>query len=964
MQQPSATDLERAATLLDSGAVDAAAAVCESALQRDRRNPALRHLFGVIRLRQGRAEQAAEILRRLNRDLPANSPVMVDLGQALGAAGKTTEANDVLRRAAQVDPRSPLPWLALGSLSEAIGRRDQARTAYQEALSRDPNSIDALAALGDLALADADEDGAIAHFKRTVEIDPHRAELRVNLGNALKHAGRTSDAEHAYTAALDLDSNCVLALYNLGLLLFETDRALESLAYLERVVEIAPDFIPARYNLGLLLADVDDFDRALEHLGAVVALDPSNVDAAIAHAECLGLRGDRDVAESRLLDILRKDPHCVRALKAHAKIQAADGRWQEAADTLQLALERDGDDMELWLGAYKAQSRLGNAVEANAAFDRAYALDPPVARAWFARRALAAGDLTIARQQFEYIATHENAGRAWRVDVGNIDLLQGRFSASAWDALRELLHLVRTGKPSSPTQLPPGARLAANLRGKTVLVRGEQGIGDELFFMRWLPELMRRGASVVYQIHTPKLVPLLRRQRLAAITLIGPDDRAPTADVSVWVNELPAVLMAGDDALLPERDIPCAIALSADTERCKRWAEALAAFGPPPYVGVTWRAGAMFSGVDIVRLGLRSLSKRIEPSALGAALRAIDGTIVVVQRKPGAADLASLGATFGRPVHDLSAMNDDLEDALALLAVMDAYIGVSNTNMHLLAGLGRSAHVLMPWLPEWRWRDVGSESPWFPGFRIHRQTPSGSWNDALAQLVHEVAGNLGLVPHVAHFPEATTATAPAQDTEGPLIVPRALEVVVPEHASMATRRELISESYRRMQETLHENPDYGTASVEFAPTVADFIRTHSIRELLDYGAGKGRLGQELRKLIRTPLAIQHYEPSSARWSRAPDPSELVACIDVLEHIEPELLDNVLDDLKRVTRRYGLFTIATGPARKILPDGRNAHLIQQPPAWWLPKLMQRFELAHFNRFARGFLVVVEARMPLT
>lgn len=81
---------------------------------------------------------------------------------------------------------------------------------------------------------------------------------------------------------------------------------------------------------------------------------------------------------------------------------------------------------------------------------------------------------------------------------------------------------------------------------------------------------------------------------------------------------------------------------------------------------------------------------------------------------------------------------------------------------------------------------------------------------------------------------------------------------------------------------------------------------------------------------------------------------------MLEHIEPGLLDNVLDDLRRVTLGVGVFTVHTGAAVKFLPDGRNAHLIQQPPAWWLPKFMDRFELATFNRMPMGFWVVVEPK----
>lgn len=161
-----------------------------------------------------------------------------------------------------------------------------------------------------------------------------------------------------------------------------------------------------------------------------------------------------------------------------------------------------------------------------------------------------------------------------------------------------------------------------------------------------------------------------------------------------------------------------------------------------------------------------------------------------------------------------------------------------------------------------------------------------------------------------------------------------------------------------MQEDLHRNPDFGAASVHYAPLVAEILKQVQGTELLDYGAGKGRLGQALRKCVQGPLTIHHYDPAVPEWSAPPTPCKFVACIDVLEHIEPHLLDNVLDDLKRVIAGVGVFTVATGPAMKVLPDGRNAHLIQQRPEWWLPKIMQRFELVQYNRVPTGFWVGVE------
>jgi hypothetical protein len=171
---------------------------------------------------------------------------------------------------------------------------------------------------------------------------------------------------------------------------------------------------------------------------------------------------------------------------------------------------------------------------------------------------------------------------------------------------------------------------------------------------------------------------------------------------------------------------------------------------------------------------------------------------------------------------------------------------------------------------------------------------------------------------------------------------------------------LITEEYREIQRDLHRNPEYGVASVQYAPMVAEIMEAVGTRELLDYGAGKGRLGTTLNSMFDEKFVIHHYEPAVPEWSKPPAPCNFVACIDVLEHIEPDLIDNVLDDLKRVTAGVGFFSVDTNPAQKILRDGRNAHLIQKPASWWLPKFMERFELARFNRMPSGFCIVVERK----
>lgn len=173
---------------------------------------------------------------------------------------------------------------------------------------------------------------------------------------------------------------------------------------------------------------------------------------------------------------------------------------------------------------------------------------------------------------------------------------------------------------------------------------------------------------------------------------------------------------------------------------------------------------------------------------------------------------------------------------------------------------------------------------------------------------------------------------------------------------------LISEAYRETQKELHKNAAYGVASVEFAPLVASIMNQLGVRELLDYGAGKQRLAMALRDgaMVRHRFDYRPYEPADDTCSASPEPAEMVTCIDVLEHIEPEYLEDVLDDLQRLTRKVGLFTIHCGAARKVLPDGRNAHLTQQPMRWWLPRILDRFDVDAVRKTPGGFCVMVTPR----
>lgn len=168
---------------------------------------------------------------------------------------------------------------------------------------------------------------------------------------------------------------------------------------------------------------------------------------------------------------------------------------------------------------------------------------------------------------------------------------------------------------------------------------------------------------------------------------------------------------------------------------------------------------------------------------------------------------------------------------------------------------------------------------------------------------------------------------------------------------------LITPEYQKEQARLHAIGNYGVAALEYGQQVSELVETSSAKTLLDYGCGGRR---SLAQVLNCDVLYQGYDPGVEAYSKDPDPADLVACIDVLEHIEPECLDDVLTHLASKVKRLAFVTIHTGPAVKVLKDGRNAHLIQQLPEWWLPKLFQHFGLIHFQIRHNGFECVLHMR----
>ncbi len=145
---------------------------------------------------------------------------------------------------------------------------------------------------------------------------------------------------------------------------------------------------------------------------------------------------------------------------------------------------------------------------------------------------------------------------------------------------------------------------------------------------------------------------------------------------------------------------------------------------------------------------------------------------------------------------------------------------------------------------------------------------------------------------------------------------------------------MISDTYKELNRQLHENPAYGISGKRYADMIRGLSKWGRL-SILDYGAGKCTLAQALGPAYR----VTNYDPCIEELSTRPVAHDVVACTDVMEHVEPEYIKAVLSDIRALTKQRALFVISLIPAQKILSDGRNAHISLHEQTEWAAMLTE-------------------------
>ena len=511
------------------------------------------------------------------------------------------------------------------------------------------------------------------------------------LGVVLRQTGRSGDALAPMQKAAALSPGDAEAHYNLGNALRDLGQLDDVVASYRRALEIRPDYAEAHNNLGNVLQDLGRLDDSLASYRRALEIKPDYADAHYNLGKALQDLGRFDDSLASCRRALEIKPDYA---EAHNNLGAALqelGRLDDAVASCRRALEIKPDFVKAHYNLGNALRDQGNLDESFQHYQRALALDQNNDNVRFSLTILylLKGDLEPGWAGYEYRFTK-------RIEP----IKKREFALPYWQG--------------------------ESLEDKTILVWGEQGIGDEIMFASCLPQVIAASRHCTVEC-SPRLETLFRRSfpqaSIYALTAGGeppPAEREAGIDAQVAMGSLPQHLRRSRSDFPRHHGY-----LKADPERVQVWRERLAALGPGLKVGISWQGGT---------LKTRRPTRSIPLAQWALLLQSAGVQCVSLQYTECSAEIAAVESATGVHIADWREVRDDLEHTAALITALDLVISVCTAAIHLGGALGRPVWVLAPYSPEWRYGIAGDEMPWYPSVRVFRQPRFGAWEPVIAEV--------------------------------------------------------------------------------------------------------------------------------------------------------------------------------------------------------------------------------------
>jgi len=647
--------------------------------------------WALVQHRAGRTAEAETLYRRALAVDAANFDALHMLGVIQQQAGNSSKAVELIEQAIAIVPGNCIAHSNLGLAYQSLKRLDRAESSLRKALALRPDWDGAHNSLGTVLHAAGRVDDAEECFRNAVRLNPMNTDALNNLGNICRERGQLADAEEKHRRALAIDPTAFVNWKSLGQVLRESGRLDDAMNCFQSALELDPTDADVLVGIGSIHAARAELPEAEGYFRRVLQTDENRFDALCNLADVLRRLDKLGEAESfaRKASVIRPDDP--DALNTLACILLRMSALDEAEACCRKALAIRSEDAPTQITLGNILNKRHRLDESEACFRAALRLRP---NSGSARYNLS----TLRMLKGDY--------------KEGLDLYESRFDVLMQDfgvarAIRDLLNDDRRWR-------------GEDLRGQRLLIWTEQGFGDTLMVLRYLPMLKERGAAEIIVLCERELARLVRCVSGMGDVECAQSVAAEAFDVHCPIMSLPFLFYP------TQGGIPDHVPYIAVPEELRHaWKERFPS-ATKLKVGLAW-AGSN---------SLRDDRRSIPLAAFEPVMKSPEVQFVSLQKGEGS---EQVGAWRGR-IDDWMDDCDDFLDTAALVGNLDLIISIDSAIVHLAGALGKPVWLLNRYGSDWRWGLESEHCRWYPTMRIFRQRSLAGWNRVMAQVAEELRG--------------------------------------------------------------------------------------------------------------------------------------------------------------------------------------------------------------------------------
>ncbi len=600
------------------------------------------------------------------------------------------DAVKLAERAADALPEIAHVYNTLGRSYDAVGQKDKAMNAFQKAVTLKPDFAEAYHCMGVSLQSLQQYEAAIDQCRQAVTLNPQSAQAHATMAQCYHALGHASQAIDHYEQAVRLNPGFVQAHAELAQLYQAQNHLVNAVHSLEHVLTLVPDSAEVHTRIGMILRRLNRNGEARQHYLEAIRLQPEYAPAHNNLGNLLSQFSRYEDALHHYEQAIRVSDTCAENFNNLAATLIHLNRLEEAVAQCQKAITLKPEYAEAHNTLASALMKLGRYTEATNAFNRTLTLSP------------------------DYAEAHSN--------LAMIHLVRRAFETGWQEYEWRLKCPAFTDRYSAPQPRWDGSPFP----GKTLLVHWEQGMGDSIQFIRYLPRVKALGGTVLYQ-DRPPLHRLFSRYPGIDQWVSTTDANMPRFDMQASVMSLPYLLGTC------EHNIPStSVYLQAEVNKINNMH---AHIRPHAFnVGLVW-AGSKAHKNNMNRSCDPALFQTLAQCP-GIALYGLQKTedTPVIPESLKACLVANLGEYF-----------QDFSDTAGAIAHMDLVVTVDTSVLHLACAMGKPTWALIPFTPDWRWMLDRTDSPWYPTLRLFRQAQPGQWQPVFDAITESLTHTVGHV---------------------------------------------------------------------------------------------------------------------------------------------------------------------------------------------------------------------------